>query len=276
MVSPVARLPGTGAENFPVVAFIVAPRLRAKVAAFYAYARAADNVADDPHLSATAKLAALDGFETGLQGGPGAPEAMRLRRALADAPHLLEPARSLLGAFRQDARGATYRTWHDLRDYCTMSAAPVGRFLLGLHGEAPEAVRYSDPLCTALQVLNHLQDLRQDRDRLGRVYLPQDWLDMAGATEQDLSRPALTGPARGAVDRALEECRDLLERAAPLPRAIRSRGLRGQAAATLWLAQRLATRLREADPLAGRVALSRPEFARAGLAGLLAAARRRE
>lgn len=259
-------------ENFPVLSYVVAPRLRAKVAAFYAYARAADDVADDPHLSAAAKLAALVGFESGLVDGVGATEARRLRQVLGDEPELIGLSLSLLGAFRQDARGTRYVDWEDLLEYCSMSAVPVGRFLLALHGEGDGAARYADPLCIALQILNHLQDLAEDRARLGRVYLPHDLLEAAGASEADLSLAALTAPARAVVDDVLARCDALLDRAAPLPRAIRSAGLRGQAAATLRLARRLGARLRQADPLRQRVAPSRADFVRAGLTGLRAAA----
>ena len=274
--APAAARPRSAAtENFPVLSYTVAPRLRAKVAAFYACARAADDVADDPAHTPAGKLAELDRFESGLRGGPGAPEALRLHAACADAPHLLAPPLALLGAFRQDARRASYAGWDDLVSYCEMSAVPVGRFLLALHGEDATASRHADPLCIALQILNHLQDLREDRERLGRVYLPHALLEGAGATEADLSRSALTAPARAAVDAALDRCDALLDTAAPLPSVLRARGLRGQAAATLWLARRLAGRLRGADPLRDRVALSRADFLRAGLAGLRAAARGR-
>ncbi len=260
------------AENFPVAFFLIAPRLRPGIAAFYRYARAADDVADDPVATAGVKLAVLDRFEAGLDDrAGGAPEAVALARTLAGNTAAREAARALLGAFRQDAAGARYATWDHLAAYCALSADPVGRFLLAFHGEPPATARFSDPLCTALQVLNHLQDLRADRDRLGRVYLPADWLRAAGAVPADLSRGALTPAARIAVDRALDTCDRLIAAAAPLPDAIRARGLRGQAAATLHLARRLSARLRRGDPLARRIAPTRGDFATAALRGALRA-----
>lgn len=269
------RIRDAGTENFPVASRLLTGRKRGAVMAFYRYARAADNVADDADLAAAVKLSELDAFEAGLDGDPdGRPEALALRSALADRPEALAEARRLLGAFRQDARGATYATWDDLRAYCAMSADPVGRFLLALHGEDRRVAALSDPLCTALQVLNHLQDLAEDRARLGRVYLPADWLEEAGARPEDLSEPRLTPELASVVTRTLDTCGTLLDRAAPLPGAIRSRGLRGQAAATLWLARRLCQRLRRGDPLARRVAPSRADVLRAGAVGLTHAARR--
>ncbi len=256
-------------ENFPVAARLLWRGERGRVLAFYAFARAADDVADDPDMAPSRKLARLDGFEAALDGREGAPEGAALRAALGPEAPGLEHARALLGAFRQDARGARYETWADLRAYCAMSADPVGRFLLSLRAEGAEAAAPSDALCTALQVLNHLQDLRADREGLGRVYLPAAWLREAGVGPRALSADALSPGARVAVDRALDACDALLDEAAPLPGAIAHRGLRVQAAATHALARRLSARLRMRDPLAGRVAPSRADVMTAVFGALL-------
>ena len=269
---PLAKASG---ENFPVASRLIRRDLRPAVLAFYRFARAADDVADDPSEPAERKLAALDRMEAGLDGRPGDAHAIVLRLAVSKHPRresLVASARALLGAFRQDARGAVYRDWGDLRAYCGRSADPVGRFLLDLHGEAPGARPPSNALCTALQVLNHLQDLRADRDGLGRVYIPSDWLAEAGARPEHLSAASLSPGARSAVDRTLDACDALLREASPLPRLIASRGLRAQAAATLFLAGRLSARLRRGDPLAARIAPGRLDFGRAGLAGMWRAA----
>lgn len=258
-------------ENFPVASRLIRRDLRPAVIAFYRFARAADDVADNPALAPSAKLARLDRFASALGGSPGDPHAADLRRALAGHPRAgeaLNAAGRLLVAFRQDARGASYPDWAALRAYCAMSADPVGRFLLILHDEAPETQRPSDALCTALQVLNHLQDLRADRDLLGRVYLPSDLLAEAGARPADLSASVLSPAARAAVDRVLDRCDALLNDAEALPGRIRARGLRGQSTATLVLARSLSRRLRHQDPLARRVKAGRGAFARATAAGL--------
>lgn len=259
---------GMSDENFPVASRLLSRRVRARILAFYIFARMADDVADDPAGDAPAKLAALDWFEAGLTGDPGLPEAQTLRATLGNDAHALEQARALLGAFRQDVRGHTYATWADLHRYCTMSAQPVGRFLLAIHDEDRTAERLSDPLCVALQVLNHLQDIKADRRSLGRVYLPAAWLHEAGADADDLSRDSATPALRRVIDLALDECDALLGSAGPLPAALRDPGLRAQADATLSLARRLSRRLRQQDPLAGRVALTRLDFAGAGARAL--------
>ena len=265
-------------ENFPVASRLIRRDLRPAVLAFYRFARAADDVADDPALPAAEKLARLDAFEAALRGGPGVAHGAALRDALAPLDRggaALEQAARLLEAFRQDARGAGCPDWATLRDYCARSADPVGRFLLLIHDEDEAASGPSDALCTALQVLNHLQDLRADCTELGRVYLPADWLAAAGAAPGDLAAPSLSPSARRAVDRALDECDGLLSFAAPLPGRIRSPGLRAQAAATLFLARRLSARLRRDDPLHTRVRAPRQAFAMAVLVGLGHAAWRR-
>jgi phytoene synthase len=141
----------------------------------------------------------------------------------------------MLGAFRQDATQRRYADWAELEDYCTRSADPVGRMLLRVHGEDAAAYPASDALCTALQILNHLQDLRPDRDAMDRVYLPLPWMELAGGEDAFFTPD---NPQRRAVlDAALDRVEAVLEVAAPLPRLLRS-GLRRQAAVTLDLAWR--------------------------------------
>ncbi|TFL16301.1 squalene synthase HpnC [Jannaschia formosa] len=266
-------------ENFPVASRLLAPALRGRVMAFYRFARAADDAADDPRASPEARQARLDVLEGGLRGARGDGAGAALRRALAEgrAPRdaaALREAAGLMPAFRRDAAGGTAcADWDDLMGYCRSSAASVGRVLLALHGEGQAARAPSDALCAALQVLNHLQDMGGDHRLLGRRYLPGDWMAEAGARDAELGAPSLSPALARVVARTLDGVDALLAEAAPLPGRIAARGLRGQAAATLWLARRLTARLRRGDPLAARVALSRLDFARAALAGLWAAAR---
>jgi len=260
----------TTGENFPVGSLLIRRDLRGVVAVFYRFARGADDVADAPDLSPEEKLRRLDLFEAGLDGrSDGAPEGLALHRLPDPAP--ARHARQLLRAFRWDARGGGCETWDDLLAYCEDSANPVGRFLLDLHGEGRRAWGMSDALCTALQVLNHLQDLKDDHLRLGRHYRPARWLAEEGAGYDDLAAPALSPALRRAADRALDRCDALLDDAQGLPGALASRRLAGESATILRLARRLSARLRQGDPLAGRVAPSRLDFARAGLRGLATA-----
>jgi phytoene synthase len=243
-------------ENFPVASLLLAAPLRAKVMAFYRFARTADDIADSADLSPPEKLARLDAMEAQLHDPAGPLAEVGTAEAL-----------QLLSAFRQDAVQGRYGDWAALEDYCARSAEPVGRMLLRLHGEDdPAAPRAADALCTALQILNHLQDLVPDRAAMDRIYLPLRWMALAGG-EAGFFAP--DSPERRAVlDAALDRVEALLEVAAPLPRLLRSR-LRRQAAVTLACAWRLLARLRAADPVAGRVALTRADFAAAALHAVL-------
>lgn len=256
-----------GAENFPVASFFLAPAMRAAVLSFYRVARGADDIADSTALDETAKTArllALDAVLAGAEAPPGdalAADCARLRRTsirhAADIVH----ARHLLQAFLADAQARPSANWSDLMAYCRYSAAPVGRFLLDLHGESRQAARASDALCAALQILNHLQDCRSDWVELRRCYLPTDWLAQAGLDPSALAARACTPPLRGVIDRVLDRVDALLADAAALPDLIAAPGLAREAAGILALARALARRLRREDPLARRVRLSRAGMA---------------
>lgn len=259
-------------ENFPVASVLIAPPLRPAIRAFYQVVRTADDIADDPRLSTLEKTERLDHIEAGLAGNPAGDAASRhLLCVLSPLGHrrAAHHALRMLDAFRADIRAEPCRDWADLMCYCRASANPVGRFLLELHGESDDAADASDALCSALQVLNHLQDMGEDRRRLGRVYLPLRMIEAAGGCIEDLEASALTPGLRGAVDIALTETDVLLDQAARLPIRIRSRRLAAEARVILSLARSLRRRLAAADPLAHRIASKRRDAARAATAGLM-------
>ncbi len=242
---------GPESENFPVASWLIAPALRPRILAFYRFVRTADDIADDAALPPAEKLRRLDAMAAALDDPrTSLPEAAPLHATGAGTGE----ARAMLGAFRQDAVQARYADWAGLEDYCARSAVPVGRMLLRLHGEPPGAD--VDALCTALQVLNHLQDLGPDRATLGRIYLPDSWMAEAGGEHRFFTDAAARRPV---LDAALDRVEAALETAAGLPRRLASRRLALETAVTLGCARRLLARLRAADPLAGRVALSKPD-----------------
>jgi squalene synthase HpnC len=248
-------------ENFPTASLLLAPAQRAKVMAFYRFVRTADDIGDSPDLPPAAKLARLDAMERALDDPATAvPEARRLHELGVGTAE----ARLMLSAFKQDATQGRYADWAALEDYCRRSADPVGRMLLRLHGDGgnAEALAAADALCTALQVLNHLQDLVPDREALDRVYLPVSWMELAGG-EAAFFDPANAERRRPVLDAALDRVEEALDRASALPRLLRARRLAWQSAVTTALARRLLARLRTADPVRGRVALTRADFARA-------------
>lgn len=258
-------------ENFPVASRLIKPELRQHIRAFYAFVRTADDVADAADLDPATKLARLDALERALLADPmedGGPAVARaLRRSLSETGLGAEHARHMLQAFRKDAATPRTRSWSDLLTYCRYSAAPVGRYLLALHGEGQAAIPAADALCAALQILNHLQDCGPDYRRLDRVYLPADWLRQAGAGAEMLGAPRAAPPLRAVMDRTLEGVARLIATARPLPGLIADRGLRREAAVILAIARALARRLARRDPLQSRVRLSKAALAwYAGLA----------
>lgn len=256
-----------GDENFPVGSILIARRLRPHVARFYAFARGADDIADNPDLAPEDKIARLDALAAGLDGA-GPEVATSFATSLAETGLPDSHARNLLKAFRQDATKSRYADWDELMGYCALSANPVGGYLLDLHGEAAAARPASDALCTALQVLNHLQDLKDDLRNLDRCYLPQDWLTEEGAKTGDLLADRASPAIRRVIDRALAACAPLIDEADRLPPRLASRRLAAESRTICRLARRLAGRLAAGDPIAGRVKLTRADFARAALSGL--------
>ena len=257
-----------GDENFPV-GVLIRPALRHHVHAFYAFARNADDIADSPVLSADDKVARLDVMEAALtEGAPGSPSGARLRASLAETGTSARHAVELLVAFRRDATKRRYATWDELIDYCRYSAMPVGRHVLDLHGERPETWEPSDALCTALQVLNHMQDCAQDLAALDRCYVPEDMLAAHGASVEDVRLVSETSGLRATFAEMLDRVDALNETARSLPRTTRDLRLRLETAVIVGLSHRLARRLRRGDPLAGRVRLHKSDAVASMLASL--------
>ncbi len=251
---------GSSDENFPVGSFLIARRLRRHVAVFYAFARAIDDIADNPRLPATDKLTRLDAFEKAVTGRindvPGYEKAYRLRQSLTETCVPAQHAVDLVAAFKQDATKLRYRDWDDLKGYCYLSASPVGRYLLDLHGETKDGYPASDALCNALQIINHLQDCADDCRNLDRVYLPMDFMTAEGADISDLRRDRSTPALRRVMDRTLDGVEGLLVLARQLPKKLRSRRLAMESAVIVEIAVRLTHLLRRRDPIAERVELS--------------------
>jgi farnesyl-diphosphate farnesyltransferase len=262
---------GRGGENFPVGSWLIRRDLRPHVHAFYRFARNADDIADNPALSPDDKVRRLDRMAAILDGAPGSdsPAASAMRVSLAETGVTAQHCHDVLHAFRLDATKLRYRDWGDLMEYCRYSASPVGRQLLDLHGESRDTWPPSDALCSALQVLNHLQDCAADYRALDRVYLPLDELAAAGSTVEALSAPAASPGLRRVIDSLLDQTEALIAEARGLPPLVAARGLRWESAVIVALAARLARRLRQGDPLATRVKLGKNDFAAAFLTGIL-------
>jgi len=266
---------GKGAkdENFPVGSFLLPKRLRPHVATYYAFARAIDDIADNPDLSSDVKITRLRAFDAALSGdeGYGAEyaKAHALRSSMQMTAVATKHGSDLVAAFVQDAQKNRYATWDELLGYCALSANPVGRYLLDLHGEDPAGYRYSDALCTVLQIINHLQDCGEDRHDLDRVYIIGDWMAAHGARLEELDGNMLTPAMRRVFDQMLDGCDALMVDARALPAALKSKHLAMESAVIVNLAGRLIARLRQGDPLATRVALNKLDFTVSGITGAI-------
>jgi farnesyl-diphosphate farnesyltransferase len=260
---------GAGDENFPVGSFLIRRALRPHVHAFYRFARQADDIADNPALAPEDKLRRLDRMGAILDGAPGAdsPAAAAMRASLAETGVTAQHCHDVLRAFRLDATKTRYRDWDDVMEYCRYSAAPVGRQVLDLHDEDRANWPANDALCSALQVLNHLQDCGEDYRNLDRVYLPETDLAARGATVEELRGARMSDGMRAVKLALLDGCDQLIEQARRFPAGVRSWGLRCEVAAIVELAGRLAAHLRAGDPLAMRVKLSKGDFLAALLLG---------
>jgi farnesyl-diphosphate farnesyltransferase len=259
---------GAGDENFPVGSILISRNLRPHVMRFYDFARAADDVADSPDLPAHEKLSRLDRFEAGLDGDASANKAFRLRESLTETGVTDRHAKDLLDAFRQDAIKNRYADWSELIGYCELSANPVGRYLMDLHGEDRALWAPSDALCTVLQILNHVQDLQKDLHILDRVYLPLDMLAAEGLDASVLKQTVTPPGLRSVLNTCLDRCDQMVAEARKRPKRLRSRRLNAEMRVITALAARLSKRLRREDPLAGRVRLSKPDFILSAFSGL--------
>ncbi|MFQ5954108.1 MAG: squalene synthase HpnC [Kiloniellales bacterium] len=263
---------GSADENFPVGSFLISRRHRPHIARFYAFARAIDDIADNPTLAPEDKIARLDGMDRALigaeEGDPAYIKAHRIRQSLIQTGVPVTHCRELIVAFKQDAVKLRYQDWDDLMGYCRYSASPVGRYLLDLHGESRDAYPASDALCDALQVINHLQDCKDDYRKLDRVYLAGDWMAEAGVGVEDLDAAAASPGIRRVLDRTLDGVDRLMLKARTLPGQLRSRRLAMESAVIVRIAERLTAMLRRRDPIAGRVELNWWQFALCGMAGI--------
>jgi squalene synthase HpnC len=249
-------------ENFPVGSFLIRRDLRVHVHTFYRFARNADDIADNPALTADDKIARLDRMAAILDGASAedSPAAAAMHASLLETGLTAQHCHDVLHAFRLDAVKLRYRDWDDLMGYCRYSASPVGRQLLDLHGESRITWPASDALCSALQVLNHLQDCVDDHRRLDRVYLPLEDLTAEGTGIAALAAGVSSPGLRRVLDRLLDRTAELIDQAGGLPPLVVSRGLRWESAVIVELAGRLLRRLRHGDPVATRVALCKPDF----------------
>ena len=230
-------------ENFPVASRLLPRAARHHIAAIYAFARTADDFADEGDRSDAERLALLDGWRQRLRrsahdtvqddGTEAAQVFVALKATMAACglePQLFE---DLLSAFEQDVRVKRYEKWADVLDYCRRSANPIGRLVLRINGYRNAARdAESDAICTALQLTNFWQDFARDWNN-GRLYVPRDVFSATAASEQDLARGSLSPAWAAALAEVAGRTRQLFMEGRPLTEAVRGR-LRWELRAT-WL-----------------------------------------
>jgi hydroxysqualene synthase len=258
-------------ENFPVASWIIHPRHRALILAFYNFVRTADDIADHATLAATDKLAYLDLLEAELLGkGDSQPEAVNLRRALAERSMPPRHALDVLIAFRMDVSKLRYENWDEVIHYCRYSAMPVGRFMLDVHGESTSTWAASDALCAGLQINNHLQDCGKDFRDLNRVYLPRDALEAAGASVEALGLEKAPAPLLQCLHSLAARTQSLLDQGKSLSAEVKDFRLGIEISVIQSFADRIVGLLKVRDPLSERVHLGPVEllaFSLGGVAG---------
>jgi squalene synthase HpnC len=261
-------------ENFPVASWIIHPRHRALILAFYNFVRTADDIADHATLAAQDKLALLDLLEAELVGkGDTQPEAVKLRRALAERSMPPRHALDVLIAFRMDVTKLRYENWDELIHYCRYSAMPVGRFMLDVHGESTSTWAASDALCAGLQINNHLQDCGKDYHDLNRVYLPRDALHAAGASLEALGAGRAPAPLLQCLHSLAARTELLLGESKSLAAEVKDFRLGLEISVIQAFADRIVRLLKVRDPLSERVHLNPIEllaFSGRGVAGEMA------
>jgi squalene synthase HpnC len=214
-------------ENFPVASALLPRRLVPAVEAIYAFARSADDLADEGDATPAQRLAALNAYEEALQRivrGDEAQDPMfaRLAQVIQQYALPMQPFHDLLSAFKQDVVVTRYASYEMLLDYCARSANPVGLLMLSLYGQADEQnVRDSDAICSALQIINFLQDVAIDLHK-ERIYLPLEDLARFGVSPAALDHPGGSAKWRKLMEFEVKRARALMLSGAPL--ALRLRG----------------------------------------------------
>jgi squalene synthase HpnC len=206
------------AENFPVALHILPLRYRAKLRAVYDVVRCIDELGDAANGDRTVALEAFrDDLGRTWSGARPAADVLRRFAARGGPAGLpVEPFERLVEANLQDQVVSRYETFGDLLGYCALSAEPIGRIVLCIFGvDSPETAGLSDRVCTALQLLEHWQDVAEDR-RAGRVYLPQEDLRAFGVPESDLDRPFAPDRLRRLIAVETERAEEMLSASAVL------------------------------------------------------------
>ena len=248
-------------ENFPVGSWLIPKKLRKQVLIFYHFARAADDISDNPNLIGKEKIKRLNLFESTLKNGKIEVEkAYKIKKVCKSHNIKIDHSLNLLKAFKQDATKKRYKTWSELINYCRFSAVPVGRFVIDLHKENKKSYKYSDPLCIALQILNHIQDCKDDYNKINRVYLPSTFLKKYNVKLEQLKKNHTEKNLRLAINEVLSHTEKLINQADKFKKIMKNYKLSKETTFILEIAKSLLELLKKKDPLKNKVALNKLDY----------------
>jgi squalene synthase HpnC len=218
--TPAAVMARRGGENFQVASRVLPRQIRERLLSVYGFARLVDELGDEWAGEPRDRLAALDWLEDELRraydGQARHPLLVRLQATLRECALPRECFQRLIEANRVDQRVSRYETWEQLLGYCRLSADPVGELVLGVFAKAtPERIALSDKVCSALQLVEHWQDVAEDLRR-GRIYLPAEDRERFGCSPEALARAHADWRVRGLIAYEVARTRELLEEGAPL------------------------------------------------------------
>lgn len=264
-------------ENFPVGSWLLPKVLRIHILTFYNFARAADDIADAINIDANAKQQKLNRFSAGITKNNSEyikpVEALDMARSLSETNISKKYCLDLLAAFKQDIRKNRYNNWQELINYCQLSAAPVGRYLIDLHGgfrnQNSSSYLGPDALCIALQILNHIQDCREDFQKLNRIYIPLDFMKVSKVTEEHLNTDKISPELRACLNNILDKIEALITEATQFPKELNSSRLAMESHIIIKIAFELSKKLRKFDPLHSRVKLSKLAYVKCFVLGTL-------
>ena len=248
-------------ENFPVGSWLLSKKIRSQMLIFYKFARAADDIADSPNLNSKEKIRRLDLFVKAIQSNDiKIYKVENLKKVCIKNKIKINHALNLLKAFKQDAVKKRYKNWSELINYCKYSAVPVGRFVIDLHKERKISYKYSDPLCIALQILNHIQDCKEDYNKVNRVYLPLTFLKKHNVKLQQLKKNRIEKNLRLTINDVLLHTEKLINEADKHKKIMKNKKLSKETEFILEIAKSLLKLLKKKDPLRNKIVLNKLDY----------------
>ena len=252
-------------ENFPVASFLMTKKIRSIVRVFYFFARMADDIADHQKLSSNQKKKILLFFDNAISKSKKTNNKVldKMIARFKELPSGKKYSRNLLKAFMMDASNKKYKNWNDLLYYCKFSANPVGRFVIDAVNERKNIEKIyeaSDSLCTALQIINHIQDCKKDFKELNRVYIPESFFKKYSVDKKILRKSKSIENFERLKIEIVDNVLLSLRKTKLGLREIQSWRLRKETLIILNIAKRLCNLLKINDPLEKQIKLSRIDF----------------